>query len=84
MVPASNASKRRFRVGSATLLVCLSLPVADRLSGAVGPETAALGVFVLLFIGWCALGLLMDGLWRKSVGVTADPANDPGGYFSRP
>ncbi len=72
MSPASKRSMRRFRNGSAILLICLSLPVADRFREEVGAEMAAFWVFIFLFIAWFAVGLLMDALWRPKAGdVTA-------------
>ena len=84
MSPASNPSMRRFRTGSAILLVCMSLPVADRLGGRVGAEVAALCVFILLFFAWFAVGLLMDAMWGGNAGKAAEPGYAPGAYFSQP
>ena len=68
MSPASKTSMRRFRHGSATLPVCMSLPVADRLHVAVGAEMAAFLVFTFLFVAWLAIGLVMDALWGPRAG----------------
>jgi hypothetical protein len=84
MSPASNPSMRRFRTGSAILLVCMSLPVADRLSGQVGAEVAALCVFILLFVAWFAVGLVIDAMWGGNASEAAEPGYASGPYLSQP
>ena len=78
-------SVRRFRDGSAILLVCLSLPVADLVSEEVGAEMAAFGIFVLIFIAWLGIGLLMDALWGPKASEMDDFGYAPNGdYLSQP
>ena len=85
MSPNSNSSMQRVRVGSAILLICLSLPVADRLREELGAELAAFCVFATLFMTWFAIGLAMDALWGKGAGQAAEPGYPAKGqYLSQP
>jgi uncharacterized membrane protein YdfJ with MMPL/SSD domain len=72
MSPVSHSSMRRFRVGAAVLLVCMSLPLADRLSVAVGAEMAAFLVFMFLFTAWLAVGLVLDAMWGSRATEAAE------------
>ena len=73
MSSASSYNMRRVHVGSTILLICMSLPIADLLREDFGPEAAALGVFLFLFVAWSGLRLLTDVLWGREANEPAEP-----------